>query len=416
MNGTANKRRVSDMKGLPPLRRAARYISPPLRGGEDGCQAWVRSVLAPFRGRGVEAKPGRRGGIVAVLSTLFMLVAILPASGATDASAIVRQAIDGFVRPAYETLHSQSIETSKAIQSLCAAPSQAKLDATRTGFAELVEAWSSVEIMRFGPITEDNRLERMLYWPDRKSIGLKQVQAALARKDPTAADSKTLASKSVAMQGLGALEFVLYGTGAEALAEKGDPYRCSYAAAIAGNVETISAAVTEAWAKPDGFAALWANPGPDNPVYRNGTESITELVGVFINGLELVRDQRVKAFLGPNAEADKPKSAVFWRSGLTGAALGANLDGMDKLFQASRIGDALNPDARWIAESIHIQLRNGAADGKAASGQIDEVADPAKRAKLEHFSLVTSSLSNLFGVRLSGEFGLSAGFSSLDGD
>lgn len=367
--------------------------------------------------RGIEAKPGRRRGIAAVLAILFTLVAVLPASAAADASAIVRQAIDGFVRPAYATLHDKALASETGIKALCAEPSQAKLDAARAGFAELVEAWSSAEIIRFGPITEDNRLERLLYWPDRKSIGLKQVQAQLSHRDPTAADSKTLASKSVAMQGLGALEFVLYGTDAEALAEKGDPYRCSYAAAIAGNVGTISAAVTEAWTKPDGFAALWANPGPDNPVYRNGTESITELVGVFINGLELVRDQRVKAFLGPNAEADKPKSAVYWRSGLTGAAVGANLDGMDRLFQASRIGDALNPDARWIAESIHIQLGNGAADGEATSGPIDEVlADPAKRAKLEHFALVTSSLSNLFGVRLSGEFGLSAGFSSLDGD
>ncbi|KQZ15275.1 peptidase M75, Imelysin [Mesorhizobium sp. Root554] len=351
------------------------------------------------------------GGVLAVLMGCGS-----PAAAA-DASAIVRQAVDGFVRPAYAELAVKAGDAEKGIEALCGAPSQQALNMARAEFAGLIDAWSSVEIIRFGPITEDNRLERMLYWPDRKSIGLKQVQAALARKDQTAADSKTLAGKSVAMQGLGALEFVLYGTGAEALAGKDDPYRCAYAAAIAGNIEAISASVTEAWAKPDGFAALWANPGPDNPVYRNGAEAITELVGVFINGLELVRDQRLKSFLGADPDADKPKSAVFWRSGLTGAALGANLDGMDRLFRASHIADALNPDSRWIAESIHIQLANGAADGRAASGPIDEVlAHPARRAKLDHFALVTSSLSTLFGVRLSGEFGLSAGFSSLDGD
>jgi predicted lipoprotein len=69
--------------------------------------------------------------------------------------------------------------------------------------------------IRFGPVTEENRLERILFWPDRKGIGLKQVQAAIAGEDATAADPQTLPGKSVAMQGLGALEFVLFGTGSD---------------------------------------------------------------------------------------------------------------------------------------------------------------------------------------------------------
>jgi predicted lipoprotein len=55
------------------------------------------------------------------------------------------------------------------------------------------------------------------------------VQELLAKQDPTATDAATLRGKSVAMQGLQALEFVLYGTGSETLAT-GDDYRCRYAA------------------------------------------------------------------------------------------------------------------------------------------------------------------------------------------
>ena len=280
-----------------------------------------------------------------------------------------------------------------------------------------MEAWSSAEIIRFGPITENNRLERMLFWPDRKSIGLKQVQAALSEKDPTAADATQLAGKSVAMQGLGALEFVLFGDGAEQLAGKDEPYRCAYGTAIAANVETMAADVSAAWDKTDGFAALWANPGARNPLYRDGTEAVTELVGVFINELEMVRDVRLKGFFGPNPSADKPKQAVYWRSGNTTASLAGNLSGVDALFQASRIGDALPRDARWIAETIHIQLVNGVATAKAVKGPIDKaLAEPDQREKLDHLALITSSLSTLFGTRLTTEFGLTAGFSSLDGD
>lgn len=354
------------------------------------------------------------------LPALVLPLALLgapPASAAVDASEVIQRAIDGFVRPAYASLHRHAEALTKSMRNLCTAPSQEKLDAARAGYSATVDAWSVAEIIAFGPIKENNRLERVLFWPDRKSIGLKQVQAALAGKDPTATDPVQLAGKSVAMQGLGALEFVLHGDGAETLAGKDDPYRCAYGAAVAGNIETIAADVSDAWNKPDGFAALWANPGPQNALYRDGTEAVTELVGVFINELEMVRDVRLKGFFGGSPEADKPKQAIFWRSENTTRSLAGNLSGMDALFQASRLGDALPTDARWMAESIHIQLVNGAADASAAKGPIGKaLADPAQRRRLDHFSLVTSSLTTLIGTRLTAEFGLTAGFSSLDGD
>jgi predicted lipoprotein len=218
------------------------------------------------------------------------------------------------------------------------------------------------------------------------------------------------------MQGFGALEFVLFGTGAEALASD-DPYRCAYGAAIAGNIEAMAGDVAADWNKKDGFADLWANPGPDNPLYRDGNEAVTELMGVFINELEMVRDVRLNGFFGADPETDKPKQAIYWRSGNTTASLAANLDGMDHLFTVSRIGDALSPEAHWMADSTHILLSNGAADARAATGPIGEaLADPERRAKLDHFALVTSTLSGLIGTRMTAEFGLTAGFSSLDGD
>lgn len=347
----------------------------------------------------------------------LVLAAIQPAGAAVQASDVVKGAVDGFIRPAYAALQQHATSTAKAVKALCAAPSQQALETARTEFAGVVTAWSSVEIVRFGPITENNRLERMLYWPDRKGLGLKQVQAALTEKDASITEANGVAGKSIAIQGLGALEFVLHGADAETLAGKDGTYRCAYGQAIAGNIETIASDVSAAWARPDGFASQWASPGPDNALYRDGSEAVTELMGAFINGLELVRDQRLKSFFGANPGEDKPKQAIYWRSGLTGAALAANLDGMNRLFQASNLGDALPKDERWIADSIEIQLVNGVAAAKEASGPAAEVlADPKRRAALEHFQLITSSLSNLFGTRLSGAFGLTAGFSSLDGD
>lgn len=358
----------------------------------------------------------KRSALVLVLLPMTLL-SVFPASASVKATDIIQRSIDGFVRPAYASLHEHAEALEKSMRKLCAAPSQAELDAARAAFSATVDAWSVAEVIGFGPIKENNRLERMLYWPDRKGLGLKQVRAALSARDPTASDPAQLTGKSIAMQGLGALEFVLYGDGADALTGKDDPYRCAYGSAVAGNIETMAKDVNDAWNKPEGFAALWANPGPGNALYRDGNEAVTELVGVFINELEMVRDVRLKGFFGGKPDMDKPKQAIYWRSQNTMTSLAGNLSGIDTLFQASKLGDTLPPDASWMAQSIHIQLVNGVATAKSITGPIDKaLADPVMREKLEHVALITSSLSTLIGTRLTAEFGLTAGFSSLDGD
>ena len=325
-------------------------------GGEAQARQGRLCRAAEGRARGAGEIPG-----VALMRSFFpVLIAALAALNvqAKAENAVIADAISGFVRPAYAELHVQVGQLRGDMEALCADQSPDRLAAAQSSFVTTVVAWSEVEIIRFGPITEDNRLERILFWPDRKSTGLKQVQAALAAKDATAADPATLAKKSVAMQGLGALEFVLFGTGAEALNEPGDPYRCAYGLAVAKNIETIAAAVDEAWRDPEGFASQWANPAADNAFYRTDDEAMNELIGMFVHGLEMVRDVRINGFLGKTPDADKPRQGVLWRSGATIIAVKANLGGMWKLFDAAAFGRLLGADPQYLVGSIDIEFAN----------------------------------------------------------
>jgi predicted lipoprotein len=350
---------------------------------------------------------------------LTPLVACLAAlAGPAQAeNAVIADAVSGFVRPVYTEFHASASQLRGEMETLCAGQSPDKHAAAQSSFVATVVAWSEAEIIRFGPITEANRLERILFWPDRKSTGLKQVQAALASKDATATDPKTLAGKSVAMQGLGALEFVLFGTGSEALRAPGDPYRCAFGLAITRNVEDVAAAVDDEWKHAAGFSRDWINPAAGNPRYRSDAEAMNELVGIFVHGLEMVRDVRLNGFLGKTPDADKPRQGVFWRAGATIASIQANLRGMRKLFEAAGFGRLLGSDTAYIAGSIDFEFAN--ADKALGQSQdlLDRaLADPGKREGLVYARLVTSSLSELFGVKLSSALGLTAGFSSLDGD
>lgn len=349
-----------------------------------------------------------------LIAALLFLAAPAHASKATD---IIGKAVDGYIRPAHATFADSAKTLAATIETLCAAPSEANLKAARENFITSANTFARIETIRIGPITENNRLERLLFWPDRKGIGLKQVQAILAEKNPGDVKPEVLPGKSVAAQGFGALEFVLFGTGAETLAGKDDPFRCAYGNAVAGNIAAIGAALSEDWAKPDGFAATWMSPGPDNPHYRDGTEAVSELVSIFVDGLELIRDVRVKGFLGETAEDDKPKQALYWRSANTAGALKADMEGLKALFEASHLGNELPADQSYIAQSASFEFTNAINAARASFGPIDAVlGDKAKRGKLAYFAIVTSSLSEIFGTRLSAAFGLSAGFSSLDGD
>ncbi|MGC4024689.1 MAG: imelysin family protein [Mesorhizobium sp.] len=350
--------------------------------------------------------------IVAALTTLCWL------NPAQAANQTIVNAVDGFIRPAYQNFADATGKLHPALNTLCKSPDEKALENARATLRQALIAWGEIEIVRIGPVTEENRQDRILHWPDRKGIGLKQVQAALANEDPTASDAARLAQKSVAMQGLGALEYLLSGTGADDKAAWGDTYRCRYAQAIAGNLSAMAETIAKEWDAPDGFAATWENPSPENTLYRDDAELLTDLLDIFVQGTEMVRDVRLNGFFGVNPDDDKIKQAIYWRSNGTVDALTANIDGMSKLFKASHLGDLATGDEAYLGGSISAQFSNAEdtlsnLDGKPLE---DILSDEKLRQKLSFFRVLTSSLSEMFGTRLSGALKLTAGFSSLDGD
>ena len=355
--------------------------------------------------------------IVAALAAFLFLTPLTSATArAEDARDVLTSAVDGFIRPGYTALHAEARLMAELTGELCEAPSPGAVQAAHEGFGRLVEAWSRIEIVRFGPIIADNRLERIHFFPDRRGLGLRQVQAVLAEKDETATAAATLAGKSVALQGLTALEYLLYGTGSDELAT-GDAFRCAFADAVADRIEATSAELEAAWADPVGIAARLSDPGPANPDYRNTAESLQALLGVFVNSTELVADTRVAPALGDSLAAARPKLSPYWRSGLTARAFAANLDGFRDLYAAAGIDRLLTPALARFGSSAMVELEIACKAVTGLDMPFDEaVADPTKRGVATYLAIVLRSVRDTFAGRISAGLGLSAGFSSTDGD
>ncbi|MBI4922632.1 MAG: peptidase M75, Imelysin [Devosia nanyangense] len=355
--------------------------------------------------------------LFAVLAVLFAAPAV--ADSAVPDDVVIRGAIEGYIRPNFR-IFADATEALKAdVVGLCAAPSPAALTLAQDKFRSTVAAFSRIEFVRLGPLGLADRLERLLFWPDSKGIALKQVQAALAAKDATAAEAGALQKKSVAMQGLGALEYLLFGTGNEDLGSGEGAYRCSYAAAITTLVDGLATTIATEWQDigPDGPAGHMLDPRPDAQDYRSRTEVLEKLAGTLINGTETIRDQRLKPVIGEGGGKPKPKSALFWRSGMTAPALAANFGGLRDFFVAAKYPEALGTTNSWVASSVMFELDNAVRAATALVDPIDKVVgDPVLFAAFKSLVTVTGSLDSLLGTNLATALGLSVGFSQLDGD
>ena len=336
---------------------------------------------------------------------------------------VVERAIDAVILPGYRALAESAAAEATLTSELCWQGDVERLAAARAGFAELVLAWSRVELVRFGPARDQNRYERLFFWPDPRGRGLQQVQEVIATEDPTATNVETLRGKSVAVQGLFALEFVLYGSGSDALTDTANParsFRCRFGAAIAGAIQKTAEEIVADWTRPDGYAALMRDAGPENPVYRSHGEVVQELIKSAREQLQLARDLKLADAIEATPEKAQPKRAPFWRSDLTIPSIRANIEAVLALVGPDGIGAALPEDKAWIAAELAFELRE--ADEVLA--RVDERGDRwetlvAEAKDHEDLTYTLIPLADAIALLEGGypeAFGLITGFNSLDGD
>ncbi|MAY60796.1 MAG: hypothetical protein CML29_01165 [Rhizobiales bacterium] len=332
-------------------------------------------------------------------------------------SEIMIRAIEDFIQPGYQRFHLASGELTADVERLCAPPSDKALQKARAAFSKTAVAWSHIEIVRFGPVAGENRYERILFYPDRRGVGLKQVQSLVNGFEPYPQTLAELQGKSVALQGLPALEYALSGTGAEALASTESSDRCHYAQLVANNIQSIARELDEAWADPEGVSRLWMNPGSDNPVIRDNREALVELLGVVVHGIEMIRDIRLRGLFGETPESDRPNAAIYRRAGVTFASIAANLQGIQSLFETAGMTLVLAPEEREIGYRISEELAGAIALTQSLDGApSDLMHSPEGRANLEELRDRLARIKTLTNEDYGNAVGLTAGFSFADGD
>ena len=343
-----------------------------------------------------------------------------PARAATTEPSVAVRAVAGVYRPLHAAFADAASRLDEAVVAYCAsatgadgdpddASGTAELDAARAAWRDAVPAFGAVEPLRAGPMLEDNRVNRVFFWPDSRRAGERQLRALVA--DTGALDVDAMPAKSVAVQGLPALERLLYGDAVET-----DPgSTCRVAVPVAGNVARIAAELDAAWADPDGIGARMVEPPADDPLFRSEREVLRSLVTQLQAGLELV----ATAKLGPLVDADAAamRRLPFARSALFPEYLSGNLDGLAALLLDAGLADVADVagEAKFEvgnARRLLDQLGEDLVGNEALRGSPSEATVTTARA----LRAGVVGIERLLIDRVAPALGTGTGFNSADGD
>ncbi|RYG35303.1 MAG: hypothetical protein EON93_06760, partial [Burkholderiales bacterium] len=134
---------------------------------------------------------------------------------------VVTAIIEKQVIPDNNAFAAAAQKQQESINSLCKSPSADGLQDARESFRSLALSWSRIEWLNFGPAREGNRRETLFFWPDNRGRGLRQIEELAVSTNAAEFEGAAFAGKSVAVKGMPALEYVLFGQGSDAFYQRG---------------------------------------------------------------------------------------------------------------------------------------------------------------------------------------------------
>ena len=245
---------------------------------------------------------------------------------------------DDYVIPAYEYLALKAGELESSAQELCAIEERGEgadgfaqqLSEVKSKYHGVMDAWQEIQHIQFGPVTYFNWNFRMQYWPDEKGTGSRQLQALVAGQDIEALESENFGRTSVGVQGLPALENLLFSENSEL--ELQEAYRCQVLATISRNISEISTGIHQRWR--DEFRTTVAN-ADERGFFESAEDATIDFLKALVEPVRRIQEQKVNEVIGDSPEAVRVRRAESWRSGRSLRNIRLNVAALNSLFIGS---------------------------------------------------------------------------------
>jgi len=309
--------------------------------------------------------------IPALLAVSFASTLFAQAPSEERWQAFSKDAIAGHIMPNYNNLAKQSTLLSQRIEQFCTEQSTANLTRAQQAFKEGMQAWQKIQHIQFGPVTLLMRNFSLQYWPDKKNLGGRQLNAilqkALEDEGKLKYDQAFFVHASVAVKGYPAMERLLFDN--KLLPQlQSNPSYCPLLHAISTHVSQNTQAVATEW------AAELANfeHYSEDAVYISAQEAATEILKALVEPIEAISDGKIAAPLGKRLTKMRWRKSESWRSEQSIANIYSNLSALAQLYSglpgASLKSLLIDAGEQALADKINAQFINVIA----ALGKVSE--------------------------------------------
>ncbi|MBC9252066.1 imelysin [Pseudomonas alcaligenes] len=351
---------------------------------------------------------------LSILATALCGLA-LAACGPQDLQQKAASAItEGVLLPAYSTWAQSNQQLAGNAQAFCNGSQD--LPSARQAYLTAVGSWAALQPLLIGPLAEGNRAWQVQFWPDKKNLVQRQVEALLKSKPQLSVAD--LDKSSVVLQGLTAYEYVLFDPAIDLDDAAQKSRYCPLLIAIGQHQQQLSATVLSQWQAKDGMAEqLKTFP---NTRYNESTEAVADLLRTQVSGIDGLKKKLGTALGRQSKGIAQPYQAEFWRSNASIASLasalasaervwlGANQDGIKALLGSEQADLAQRIDQQYSA------TRQQLASLERPLGEL--LTDEAGRAELNAFYDSLNQLHRLHEGELAKALGIQLGFNAHDGD
>ncbi len=210
----------------------------------------------------------------------------------------------------------QTTQLSQAFTDYCANPGDSA--ELKSAWQQTMQSWMALQGQERGPLDALEQNWNVQFWPDKKNTTGRKMAQLLAKGEVVTAEQ--LSTQSVTVQGLGALEWLLYDTASNMDSNSNS---CQLGVAIASNLHNKAQIIANAW-----LSNPWAE--------LDKTAWYSEYIALLSNQLEFSMSKLSRPM--GNIGHPRPYFAESWRSKTSMQNLKANLIAMKAVYLANGKG------------------------------------------------------------------------------
>lgn len=328
----------------------------------------------------------------------------------------------------YERFADESEHLSTTVSAFCQGGEQAtERDVSEAQLLEAwqaaMAAWQTVQWVSFGPVSDENDDWKIQFWPDKKNIVARKMRGLFGGGQPITA--ATLAEASVVLQGLSALELLLYDPAFNVVSEAQiQPRRCAVAMAIGERLNATASSLAARWQQPKVVSYWTAATGDAEAAVQARQARVAEILDALLAQMERIKLDKLGSPLGYRNRQQIANGylAESWRSQTSLKNIEANLESFSQLLQGNgaydleRLLQAHGHEAlaQTLSQRVDgLQQRLSELDSESVQTLLDS---PESLAALQALYKDFGSLNSILKQQLAPALKVTLGFNANDGD